>query len=717
MTGLQETSERIPRHSGLEPDPNKGDSMKTEALPEAPEAAVSARDSVRYRQIHLDFHTSGSIADVAAEFDGEAFAGALADSGVDSVNVFAKCHHGFSYYPTAVGTMHPGLERDLLGEQIDALHRRGIRAPIYVSVLWDDLAGEQHPEWIVATRSGSLLMRPPLTNHSPNHGQTGWTTMDVSTGYGDYVAAQVTELCERYDVDGFWFDIVWPEPNYSPAAQAKLRAAGVPLDDDEAVHAYAVEQLHAFMGRISAVVSRLAPHASVFFNGSVNARVGDTLVHQTHLEVESLPTSGADWGYLHYPVVSRFARTFGVPFVGMTGRFHKSWADFGGLKTPNQLLYECGTILSAGGRISIGDQLDPSGRLDPAVYRTIGSVYQRVRALEPWLEGSTAVAELAVLGAQSTAAVGETPSNQYAKLAPEVEGIAQLLIESAIQFDIVDPERADLTRYAGVVLPDGYVPSALVLERLVHARESGVKIVSSGAACLDAGRFLLPDFPVRYREVAPTVPVYLRFPDSDEDASGVAPDYDYVFYEGAHLVQAVGGAEEFGVLSRARHDRTWKQFTSHSHAPVGTALQSPVAVMSADYLYLAAPLFGAYARNEYWVYKAVARQLLEKFLGRQVLRFDGPSWVEATLRRQDTGDARRDLVHLTAFQARRSANPVPRVDEGGAVSGTAFTLRTDREVRSVYIAPSGEQLRFRQSGDEVTVELPPIQTYMVVAVE
>ena len=672
----------------------------------------------RYRQVHLDFHTSGDIASVAEEFDGDTFAGTFAASGVDTVNVFAKCHHGYSYYPTSVGTMHPGLSRDLLGEQIAALHKRGIRAPIYVSVLWDDLAGELHPEWIVATREGKLLMRPPLTNHSPLNGETGWTTMDVSTGYGDYVVAQVAELCSRYDVDGFWFDIVWPEPNYSTSAQARLRKAGVQLDDEEAVHAHSVQLLHAFRERISSTVRALAPGATVFFNGSVNARVADTLSQQTHLEVESLPTSGADWGYMHYPVASRFARTFGLPIVGMTGRFHKSWADFGGLKTRNQLLYECGTILSAGGQISIGDQLDPRGRLDAAVYRTIKAVYEPVRDLEPWLRGSTAVVELAVIGAQSTAAVGELASNQFAQLNPEVEGIAQLLLESAIQFDIVDPDRADFTEYSAVVIPNGYVPSALVLAHLEDARAAGVKLISSGTACLSSDSdFLLPDFPVSYRGVAPTVPSYLRFGEFDEASSGVASDYDYVFYDAAHLVEVVGDATGLGQLSRARNDRTWEHFTSHSHAPVGESLNSPVAVMSADYLYFAAPLFGAYSTNEYWVYKAAAREILSRFLGQQMLTFRGPSWIEASVRRQEVDSVVREVVHLTAFQARRSAHPVPRVDDGGSVSNTALTLRVDREVTSVYVAPSGEQLQFTQTDGFVHVELPAIDTYLVVAIE
>ena len=50
--------------------------------------------------------------------------------------------------------------------------------------------------------------------------------------------------------------------------------------------------------------------------------------------------------------------------------------------TQVQLDYECGTILAAGGRICVGDQLHPRGVLDPAVYRTVMVWSRRDRAPE-----------------------------------------------------------------------------------------------------------------------------------------------------------------------------------------------------------------------------------------------------------------------------------------------------------------------------------------------
>ncbi len=57
---------------------------------------------------------------------------------VDSITVFAKCHHSLCYYPTKIGTVHPHLNFDLTGAMIEAAHEIGVRAPIYITADWSD---------------------------------------------------------------------------------------------------------------------------------------------------------------------------------------------------------------------------------------------------------------------------------------------------------------------------------------------------------------------------------------------------------------------------------------------------------------------------------------------------------------------------------------------------------------------------------------------------
>ena len=50
------------------------------------------------RQIHLDFHTSGLIENIGENFSKEQFKKALKIGNVNSINIFGKGHHGYSYY-------------------------------------------------------------------------------------------------------------------------------------------------------------------------------------------------------------------------------------------------------------------------------------------------------------------------------------------------------------------------------------------------------------------------------------------------------------------------------------------------------------------------------------------------------------------------------------------------------------------------------------------
>lgn len=675
------------------------------------------RPDVPMRQVHLDFHTSRDFTEVGARFDADEFAATMADAHVAAVNVFAKCHHGFSYYPTSVGTQHPGLTFDLLGSQIAALHARGIRAPVYLSILWDDLAGEEHPEWVVTDRTGRSLVRRPLSADTPLRNQVGWSTMDIAGGYADYVRAQVEEICGRYPVDGFWFDIVWPEPSYAPHAQRAMRAAGVDLADDAAVRAHYQGLLHALCADLRATVVRHHPDATVFFNGTVDAMVGDMVDVQTHLEVESLPTSGDVWGYTHYPVVARHTRTQTDRLVGMTGRFQAAWADFGGLKTPAQLEYEVGTIVGAGGAVSIGDQLHPDGRLDAAVYRTIGQAFGRLERLERWWAGGRRCTEVAVLGDWRHERAGE---HLVATHTPAVAGAVQALLELSVQVDVVDPVLADLSPYRAVVVPDGMTLDEAQRRVLSAFRADGGTVVLTADSCQGPdGEPALDDLPFRYLGPAPTTPCYVRPTRAGEGPLHPATDYDYVLYDGAHLVEPVAGAHTEGVLRRATFDRRWDHFTSHMHAPVGDELGAPLLVAGENLVYLAAPLLSSYGRHQYWVYRSFLGRALELALGEQLLVRTGPAWVEATMHTQGAGALPdRYVVNLTAYQPRRSPSSVPRVDEGGLTAGIRLSIAPAPgfTAAAATVEPDGVALEVGLRDGRIELELPPIGTHTVVVV-
>src|SRR5262249_28961503 len=154
------------------------------------------------RQVHLDFHTSPHIPDLGQEFDAEEFARTFREAHVNSVTVFAKCHHGMCYYPTKTGVPHPALGgRDLLGEQIEALHREGIRCPIYTTVAWEEDVAQRIPEWRQIKKDGTFAQITRTDWKQPPR-LGGWRFVNyLHPDYQDYIEEHLREIFADYEVD------------------------------------------------------------------------------------------------------------------------------------------------------------------------------------------------------------------------------------------------------------------------------------------------------------------------------------------------------------------------------------------------------------------------------------------------------------------------------------------------------------------------------------
>ena len=152
------------------------------------------------RQIHLDFHTSEHIPLIGSDFDPEQFAETARKACISSMTVFARGHHGWLYYPSKAfpELVHPNLAyRNLLPDQVRALHRVGIKAPVYITVQWDYHHAVTRPEWLIRKKDGSHE-GGPFTE--PGFYQS----LCVNTDYMEFLKAHTAEVCELLgdDLDG-----------------------------------------------------------------------------------------------------------------------------------------------------------------------------------------------------------------------------------------------------------------------------------------------------------------------------------------------------------------------------------------------------------------------------------------------------------------------------------------------------------------------------------
>ena len=395
------------------------------------------------RQINLDFHTSPYIEHVADDFDAEEFAERLQRSHVNSITCFARDHHGYLFYPSKrhPELVHPHLsDRNLLLEQIDACHKRGIRVPVYTSVGWDGSSALNHPEWLARDPQDNVINGCPSVP-KPNF----YDSLCLNSNYRAYLIDHLNDIIDSLGpdrVDGLFLDIFSLVPCDCPRCREQMERHGLDHTDIRQRERYSAILLDEFRREVHDLVDDRVPGATLFFNGGhIGPSNKTSLDTFTHLEVESLP-SGV-WGYDNFPIVMRYVRNLGKPVVGMTGKFHTAWGDFHSLKNEDAMEYECFQMLTMGAGCSIGDQLHPRGRLSDATYDLIGRVYSQVEALEPYTLNTDTMADIAVM-------TPEREWNMDSALSDSLIGANRMLTELGCQFDIIDPGM-DFTRYGDVV--------------------------------------------------------------------------------------------------------------------------------------------------------------------------------------------------------------------------------------------------------------------------
>lgn len=660
--------------------------------------------SLRFRQIHLDFHASPDIPGIGADFDPAEFAETLERAHVNSITCFARCHHGWLYYDSKAHPerVHPHLSnKNLLPEQIAACHAKGIRVPIYITVQWDDFTAERHPEWLVIDEDGRQVGTKPF---EPGF----YRVLDVfHPGYRQFLFDHVKDVFASVPaVDGLFFDIVQPRASLATHWIQAMDAAGLDPQSHSDRQRFATQVIQDWEAEMTAFVRKLSPDCTIFYNsGHVGTRHRSEAESYSHWELESLPSGG--WGYLHFPQAQRYARTLGLPCLGMTGKFHTSWGDFHSFKNPAALEFECFHMLALGAQCSIGDQLHPSGKIDTATYDLIGGVYGQVAAKEPWCVGAQPVSDVALMTSEEFTEYSPHGGRDLA----HIHGAIRMLQELQVQFDIVDSQ-SDWMRYKLLILPDE-IPFTTRLSSKLDAfvYNGGTVIASYKSGLGDDGHFVTGELGVKAVGDAPFSPDFIV------PGNGIGeglPKTGHVMYQKALEVEAANGGSVLCWTEVPYFNRTWRQFCSHRHTPSSGERKYPAVVASGAGIYFAHPIFRQYNESApLWV-KTMVKDALAMLLPKPVLTVKGPSSLLSTVNRQP--DESRYVVHLLHYIPERRGKQFDVIEDVIPVHNIEVTLRLGTPVNTIKLVPDGAALEFTSVGGAVTFTVPTVNGHAMIEV-
>ncbi|MBQ7821805.1 MAG: beta-galactosidase trimerization domain-containing protein [Clostridia bacterium] len=645
-----------------------------------------------FRQIHLDFHTSGLMPDVGSEFTEESFEEALKVGHISSITLFAKCHHGYAYFPSKVNIPHPTMKTNLLDLQLKVCERLGVRTQIYISAGLDERKAEAYPHFRnISHGSENTLLGAHWHGLCFNNDE-----------YLEMLKAEVAEVMETFAgrFNGIFMDICFPIDCVCPSCINSMIKAGLDPENPEHVKINKDRVFRKYTKAINDTVAKYDPDMPVIHNfGNIPRNNRDyAFVNTKHFELESLPTGG--WGYDHFPLSAAYARTLGREFVGMTGKFHMSWGEFGGYKHPNALIYETALSLALGAKCNIGDQLHPSGKFDLATYRLVGKAFAEVEKREGWCVDAKHLSDIAIY---------TTYTDETRDTCPDI-GANRMLLEGKYLYNIID-SLEPFDDYKLIIFPDSVVFDDALTEKVnAYLKKGGKLLLSYNSGTRDGAFFA--DFGATLEGESELDATYL-VPTYDMKPNGIAP---YLMYKKGNVIKASDNVKLFAKMENSYFNRSLRRFCSHRNTPNKPGDDLPGAFISGNIGYIAWPVFTDYGENGAYHTKRIVLDMLDALLGDdKTLETNLPSNGVVTLTRQEKEN--RLVNHLLYAVTKPRGNGIEIIEDAIPVYNTEVKIRLDTKPKRVYCAPEGCDIDFTYENGVLSYTLDSFTTHTMAVID
>ena len=676
-----------------------------------------------WRRSTIDMHIPDWDPQFMSKFDPEAFADACVRSRAQAVLVPGMSHTGLFYYPTNVGVIHANIGgRDLLGEMIDACHRRGIAFELYMSLIFDRWAYDHHPEWRGNDSQGCQGFE---FGPQPRYG-----LLCPNSPYREYVRAWTREVCERYQFEGVFFDMTyWPGVCYCPHCEQRWadEVGGGPiprtvnwLDERWVTFQHKREAwLGEFAALATGAVKQVNPNLTVDHQSST---------FPSHWVRGASHSFAAQNDFLQgdfygTPLQGSFARKLlgemsrGKPFAYATS-YSTTLFDHTGRKPESLIQAKTSAAIADHSAFLFIDAIDPVGTLNLPAHDTMGRIYDRLAPYYAEL-GGTRVADIAIYysldskfdlrdNGQSIDDVGLNDSHTTSAM-----NVAARLLTAHLPFTVITAAQlGELAKFKVIIAPQIHHLSRREAAALRAYVRAGGSLYASGGTSLVTpdGRqqkdFLLgdvlgvslvkADWADHDHYLAPT-------PAGAADFAGWSPERPAFNRSTGFTVRARRGAEVLATTTLPWPKPDPSSFSSIHSNPPWLATKQPEVVFhrfgKGRTIYCASLLEDM--DNVRDVFLRLLRRLSPTFS----VEADAPASVELTLFAQP--DRQRHVVGLVSIQPDQPNLPV---------DGIEVRLRLGRPVRDIRLLPGNRKIPHTVKAGVVTFTAPRLETLALFAV-
>ena len=457
------------------------------------------------RHILVDMHVPDWDPGFLANFDPVRMADLYERSGTQAVMHYCNSHMGLCYWPCSVGEMNKVLKgRDVVGETVTELHRRGIASCAYYSCMFNNWAWTHHPDWRMVFAGEAAA---GAADAAPRRGTRYGVCCFNSEPYNQFMHQQIDELTKKYEFDAIFFDMIyWPRICVCDNCKRRFRAeSGADIPDkvdwaDPVWCKFANSRerwLGECFGKISAIVRKNAA-IPLFNNASVEA--GTWLWGDSIDELEGQDLIGGDFRIID--MFSGFHLFLG--FTRSTVQYMNAFTGYIGaassvISPEEQFVENALYSLAFNSQFQAIDAIESNGNVSAKFYEEdLRNVFDKMKPYEALVGvGGKPIAEVAIYFSDaSRMALAENGASLSSEIvnailppsSPHVNGWVgasrALRINQLPVVTITKLQLKELSQYRVIVLPQVVRMSDEEIEAFKSYVQGGGRLYASGATSL-----------------------------------------------------------------------------------------------------------------------------------------------------------------------------------------------------------------------------------------
>lgn len=684
-----------------------------------------------FRGYLIDHHSPAPPTVDFTRLDMKEYEAFYQEANINSLMVYTKDHWGYSYYDTKIGTKHPGLTIDYIGQVSKILKERGIEFNAYYCLEYDTLAPKKYPDWAIRDKDCHAVT---LTNRrSP----AKWGMPCYETGYRDYVLGQLAEVVEQYHPDSLFLDIFGKSLCYCEACRKKFKARyGYDLpkqegivegervyfdfgqkgrDVNEFLEDCAYEMLRDVLKTVKAIDPALK--VTINFAALYPKKIRDLLDYQF-----TEPWAG-NWLSAAY---SRDTSKAPCPQLG-PGDVSEVYNY-----RPDSVYELAGAQITANGCRSFfysGSQ-HVDGTLEHREAAKVGKAYREIEQYEPYLTGRRVLADVAIIQSDSSSmaksgsrvvlnAIGRVRQPDPHKEA--LKGAMMLCDYAKLSFQIIPEEELTKETAAGfslILLAGVFHISGVLKEVLEDFAENGGSILAAGECGLygtdgtrlenfTLNRILGCDFIDEITDYSDQQYGGYLMPDSHPVFKGLTdtfPPMGNIQYKVTPST-GQGMGKIMNPCTRVTPD-SWVNWWCPP--PAMTPLNHPAVVKNGSCFYVAYDLFQTYQLN---LNRNLFVNLMEECVKAPKVYLDTPCRETISYCAYEQGD--KIIIHVLSHLADKTNGDAPAVSPGKL----RIHKRLAGQKSASLVYPEKQALTCSEYEDYIIISLPDVTIQLIVVLE